>query len=57
MFAAMTRQLPVDKDLEKARRRSTWLDAKTAEVIKIMTAEQAILAQKVVLEAGRRRKR
>jgi hypothetical protein len=43
-------------DLERAKKLRDQIKASAAEVIRIMTAEQAWKAQKVVREAGKRRK-
>ena len=43
-----------DPDLKKAREDLRRVQSDSREVILIMTAEQAIKAQKVVREAGRR---
>ena len=42
-----------DPELQEARRRLDEVKREAVEVIKIMTAEQAIRAQRVVREAGR----
>lgn len=50
MAIAMTR----DEELRAAKRRLVEVKAMVAEVIMIMTAEQALKAQRVVREAGRK---
>lgn len=44
-----------DLDIEGARKQLERVRAKVREVIKIMTIEQALLAQRLVRESGRRR--
>jgi hypothetical protein len=48
---------PPPKDLDEAREQFRRVKELANTVIKIMTAEQALLAQKVVREAGRRDRR
>jgi hypothetical protein len=43
------------RNLEEAKKRLSEIQDATQAVIKILTAEQALRAQKVVREAGRKR--
>jgi hypothetical protein len=46
--------LTKDSDLPAAKKALAKVQAEAKTVIKILTAEQALLAQKVIKEAGRR---
>lgn len=46
-----------DPDVQKFRERLRTIQSDSKEVIRVMTAEQAVLALKIMREAGRREHR